>query len=59
MNQLATVCQDPKFKFYGTIVGGVVITVYLFRKLTRKAKKNYKENVVILHQLPRGLRAPR
>jgi hypothetical protein len=44
----------------GVLIAGFTYGVYkLFMKISKqRAIKNYPKDVVILHQVPRGLRAP-
>jgi len=64
MENLKSFYSDLKsillFSFEATVVG--IITFYGFKiyryKLRNKQRLSYTKDVVILHQFPRGLRAP-
>ena len=55
--------QNPKVKVgleVAAIGGGLVLLVKCYLKYQKKKRRdNYPKDVVILHQLPRGLHCPR
>ncbi len=62
-NLVKTAYEDPKIKLvatFGLILGGVLVTFRYYKQSQKDQKrKAYPKDIVILHQLPRGLRCPR